>query len=149
MALLPDQAWDGTPFGGAKIALVQDGLILTYLRDDKPDIRFPGLWDLPGGGREGGETPLACVARELFEEFGIRLDRDRLVGVRRYPPSKTTPLPVFFYWGYLAPGQLGQIRFGDEGQRWCMMVVDEFLARADAVKPLQQRVRDCLPDFEL
>ena len=69
MALLPDQAWDGTPFGGAKIALVQDGLILTYLRDDKPDIRFPGLWDLPGGGREGGETPLACVARELFEEF--------------------------------------------------------------------------------
>ena len=28
-------------------------------------------------------------------------------------------------------------------------VVDEFLARADAVKPLQQRVRDCLPDFEL
>ncbi|WP_162869177.1 NUDIX domain-containing protein, partial [Escherichia coli] len=45
-------------FGGAKIALLCDGRLLVYQRDDKPGIPWPGMWDLPGGGRENGETPL-------------------------------------------------------------------------------------------
>ena len=36
-----------------------------------------GLWALPGGYMEVGETPEAAVARELAEETGVRLDPEQ------------------------------------------------------------------------
>src|SRR3546814_18606002 len=48
-----------TGFSGAKIALTCGQRLVAYQRDVKPAIPWPGLWDLPGGGREGGETPEA------------------------------------------------------------------------------------------
>ena len=51
-------------FVGCKLALIHGPLILTYLRDDRPGLPWAGLWDLSGGGREGQETPEACVLRE-------------------------------------------------------------------------------------
>jgi 8-oxo-dGTP diphosphatase len=42
-----------TDFVGAKAALVCNGAVLTYLRDDHEGLPWPAHWDLPGGGREG------------------------------------------------------------------------------------------------
>ncbi len=78
---------DGAAFHGAKLALLCDGSILTYLRDDKVGIPFPGFWDLPGGGREGTEGPIECVLRELDEEFALRLSPERLKWSRFYPSA--------------------------------------------------------------
>lgn len=41
-------------FTGAKAALFCGASVLVCLRDEKPGLRWPGLWDLPGAGREGG-----------------------------------------------------------------------------------------------
>ena len=54
-------------FDGAKLALFLGKDLVVILRDDKPDIPYPAHWDLPGGGREGAETPEACALRETYE----------------------------------------------------------------------------------
>ena len=57
---------------GAKLALFVGARLLVLHRDDRPGLLWPGFWDLPGGGREGAESPLDCALRETREEFGLR-----------------------------------------------------------------------------
>lgn len=47
--------------------------LIIYLRDDKPEIPFPGHWDLIGGHVEEGETPEQALVREVREEIGLEL----------------------------------------------------------------------------
>ena len=49
--------------------LYRDGKFLCQLRDDIPNIRYPGCWALFGGHLEPGETAEAAVLRELSEEI--------------------------------------------------------------------------------
>lgn len=130
-------------FGGAKIALFLDEQILAYRRDDKPEIPFPNFWDLPGGGREGEETPFECARRELFEEFGFAFEESGVVWRRTYVNQHSGAINHFLV-GRLTPDHVRSVRFGDEGQEWRMMPVDEFLTRPDAVPQLQARIRDYL-----
>ena len=60
-------------FSGAKLAILAKGHVLAMLRDDRPDIPYPNLWDLPGGGRQNDEDPVQCALRETFEETGYNL----------------------------------------------------------------------------
>ena len=80
--------WDGADFAGAKLAALVDGHILTYRRDNKPGIPWPGLIDLPGGGREGDESPALCALRELHEEFGLHLPEQRIWWARPFPTAR-------------------------------------------------------------
>ncbi len=45
--------------------------VLLLLRDDLPSIPYPGMWDLPGGHVEIGETPKECIVREMLEEIEV------------------------------------------------------------------------------
>jgi len=40
-----------------------------------------GLWALPGGAQDLGETPLQCAVREFLEETGFQIEVTKLVGV--------------------------------------------------------------------
>lgn len=54
----------------AAAALVDiDGRVLICQRPEGK--QFAGLWEFPGGKLEPGETPEACLIRELEEELGI------------------------------------------------------------------------------
>ncbi|USI71889.1 NUDIX hydrolase [Sphingomonas morindae] len=131
-------------FHGAKLALLHGDTLLAYQRDDRPGLRHAGRWDLPGGGREGAETPEQTVLRELEEEFGLRLAPDRLIWRRRYPSMDHPGAFGWFFAGAIEAGEIAAIRFGEEGQRWAMLAVSDFLRRADAVPALQARVADYL-----
>ncbi|MDO8647839.1 MAG: NUDIX domain-containing protein [Candidatus Diapherotrites archaeon] len=47
---------------------------LLQLRDDNPNISFPGTWGLFGGQIECSETPEEAIFREFKEETGIEID---------------------------------------------------------------------------
>ena len=134
-------------FAGAKLILAHDGQVLTYQRDDLPHLPWPGHWDLPGGGREGEETPEACVLRELEEEFGLALPADRLIWRRAFPglldPSRTG----WFFAGVLTGAEIAAIRFGSEGQGWRMMGLTEWLHHPQGVAALQARSRIAATDL--
>lgn len=50
-----------------------DGRVLICQRPEGKALA--GLWEFPGGKVEPGETPEACLMRELEEELGIRVAR--------------------------------------------------------------------------
>lgn len=128
-------------FNGAKAAFFCGSRILTCLRDDRPGLRWPGHWDLPGGGREGEETAEDCLLRELHEEFGLTLPPDRLEHRLVLPAMDFPGQTAVFFAGRITEAELAAIRFGDEGQGWAAMETAAFLTRPDAVPALQDRVR--------
>ncbi|OYX25915.1 MAG: hypothetical protein B7Z10_04830 [Rhodobacterales bacterium 32-66-7] len=133
-------------FTGAKAALFCGTGILTYLRDDLPGLPWPGHWDLPGGGREGGEGPMACLLREVQEEFGLSLSPHRLIWQQSFHAMTDPSRTAMFFAGWLTPADIASIRFGDEGQRWEVMPVPAFLAHGKVVPDLQRRVSLALSD---
>ena len=135
-------------FTGCKIALICDGQILTILRDDKPTIPWPNLWELPGGGREGDESPFECVAREVYEELGIHLTEDCLLCSKVYPSMLYEGRQSVFMVGQLSQEQFDSITFGDEGQGYKLMNIEEFLTSSQVVPQLQGRLRDYLEEVK-
>jgi 8-oxo-dGTP diphosphatase len=135
-----------TDFVGCKAALFCGDALLTYLRDDKPGLPWAAKWDLPGGGREGSETPEACLLREVHEEFGLILAADRLLWRRRWPSMLDASRSSYFFAGRITATEIAAIRFGEEGQYWQMMRVADYLAHPHGIPELQRRVAVALPD---
>ena len=133
-------------FTGSKIALICGDKVLTILRDDKDDIPCPNMWELPGGGREGNESPFECAAREVYEELGIHLDEDCLLWSKIYPSVIFKDKQSVFMVGQISQEQFDNIVFGDEGQAYKLMSIEEFLKSKQAVPQLQGRLRDYLKE---
>ena len=131
-------------FTGCKIALFCGDKLLTILRDGKASIPWPNMWELPGGGREGDESPFECAAREVYEELGIHLTEDCLLWSRVYPSVLYEGRYSVFMVGQLRQEQFDNITFGDEGQAYQLMNVEEFLSSSQVVPQSQERLKDYL-----
>jgi 8-oxo-dGTP pyrophosphatase MutT (NUDIX family) len=57
----------------AALLILEDGRYLLQLRDDRPDIWYPGHWGCFGGAADLGEDPAAALRRELREELAIEI----------------------------------------------------------------------------
>ncbi len=135
-------------FSGAQIAILCDDSIVTYLRDDKSTIPFPDHWDLPGGGREGDESPIDCALRELHEEFAIRLSPERVHWSRAYSGLRDYAPPSYFFVATVTADEIKSIVFGHEGQHWRMMPIAEFIGNRRAVGHLRRRLADYIAETD-
>ncbi len=90
----------------ASVALVRDGKVLLIKRAYDP---YKGLWTLPGGRLEPGETIEQCVIREVAEEIGVTIRNPRLVMTQSLGRDLAFRLAVF-----VPPDFTGRITASDE-----------------------------------
>ena len=134
-------------FNGVKVALLtEDSNILTYLRDDRPDLFMANKWDLPGGGREADENPMQTIQREVEEEFNISLLPEQIIHQRDYPSERFPGTMSVFMVATLSSMQIEDIKFGTEGQCYQIIPIDEWLILRNAVLDLQNRLRNYLEE---
>ena len=96
------------------IVLDDAGRLLLVLRGRPPG---EGLWSLPGGRVEPGESDATALARELLEETGLRVAPGDLAGtVERPGPGGV----VYEIHDYFATSAAGTLRPGDDaaGAGW-------------------------------
>jgi 8-oxo-dGTP pyrophosphatase MutT (NUDIX family) len=63
--------------------LHQGDRFLLQLRDNDPQILYPGYWALFGGHIEPGESPEVAVVREVMEEVSYALPHFEKFGIYR------------------------------------------------------------------
>jgi mutator protein MutT len=72
------------PIPVAIALIVREGRYLVRRRPPLPGSPMPGYWEFPGGKCEPGESPEACVRREIGEEAGLEIVVERLRRVIAY-----------------------------------------------------------------
>jgi 8-oxo-dGTP diphosphatase len=97
-------------------AVIKDpaGRLLLIRRGHEPGA---GLWSLPGGRIEPGETDEHALVREVLEETGLRVDCGRLLGTAELPGPDGAVIVV---GDYLAVVTGGELAAGDDADdaRW-------------------------------
>ena len=131
---------DNDAFDGAKAAVFIGERLLVYQRDRRADLRWSGMWDFPGGGREGPESPTQTLARELDEEFGLDLAAGKELWRHEQAAGFDPALRVWFFVLQFPQAARNSLRFGAEGQRWDLWPVRRVLASAEVIPSLRQRL---------
>ena len=83
---------------GANAILTWDGKLLLEKRRDSD------IWGMPGGGCKKWETGREAIAREVYEELGVRIPKDQFTKLKVYDN----------------PGRIAAFR---DGSIWRMVIV--------------------------
>jgi ADP-ribose pyrophosphatase YjhB (NUDIX family) len=107
------------PIVGVAAIVLRSDQVLLVLRGREP---ARGLWGLPGGMLELGETAVAGVRREVLEECGVEVEIGPLVGVFE-PMQRDDAGRLRYHYvvlDYLATYVSGELRAADDADdaRW-------------------------------
>ena len=114
--------WRAGEYGLVVCVWVYDGAGNLLLTRRAPGKSFTGTWENSGGAAKAGETSRQAIARELFEETGIRADeeefellssdRDRNAHYDFYCLKRQTPLDEIV----LLPGETDDVQWASMQQ---------------------------------
>lgn len=140
------------PIVGVAAIVVHGGQVLLVQRGREP---AKGLWGLPGGMLELGETLAEGVRREVLEECGVAIEVGPLVAVFEPRLRDDTGRLRFHYvvLDYLAHYVDGELRAADDADdaRWVdlaaldslpMLMETREIIRQGAVMSAAQRMQD-------
>ena len=118
-----------------------DKILLCRLGQNSAD---PGLWTLPGGGGEFGETPEETCHRELMEETGLTatLEPFPFVNSRLFENADSRVHSVrFFYRGAVTGGALRhEVDGSTDLAAWVPVIEAATLRQADIVSVTLQEI---------
>lgn len=122
------------------------GRLVLQLRDDKPDIPYPGHWGLWGGRVEAGETPIEGAIREVQEELTLNVAQDALRFFRSIVLESPARTWHAFFWH---AGNIVDAAIVMEGQRLGHFFVDEIAAGTLEGRPVHPVMLRLLDDFRV
>jgi 8-oxo-dGTP diphosphatase len=107
---------------------VQGRVLLQQRDDDHPPAGY-GRWAIPGGGREGEESPRETALREFEEETGVRLERLRFYATvtREEQPDLFVDRLDIFFADDDVPRDRIEVNEGLDFQYWAPAEVDGLL----------------------
>ena len=117
---------------GVGAVILKAGKVLLILRRHPPNA---GLWSLPGGLIELGESPAEAIEREVREETGLRVHVKGVlnVGTELLRDSKGKVEYHFVLIDYAAKPIAGRVRLNAESSAFGWFSQDE-IDRLDATK---------------
>ena len=133
--------WHKGEFGLVVCVWVYDGKGNLLLTRRAPQKSFAGTWENSGGAAKAGETSRQAIARELFEETGIRAGeaefeflrsvRDKNTFYDHYCLKREIPLSDIV----LLPGETDDVRWADfdeihaliRKKKICSIIAEQFL----------------------
>jgi 8-oxo-dGTP diphosphatase len=123
-------------------AVVKDetGRLLLIKRGHEPGV---GLWSIPGGRIEPGESDVAALVREVREETGLDVVAGRLLGVVQRPGLAGAVADIRDYAAVVTGGELVP---GDDAAdaRWLDPAA---VARMDAAGQLTSGLTEALTSW--
>jgi mutator protein MutT len=143
--------WQKGEYGLVVCVWVYDGKGKLLLTRRAPEKSFAGTWENSGGAVRAGETSRQAIARELFEETGIRADpeefvllasdRDRSAHYDFYCIKRQTPLDEIV----LQPGETDGVRWATfeevhrliDQRQICKIIAGQFLRQEPALLKLR------------
>ena len=96
--------WHKGEFGLVVCVWVYDGKGNLLLTRRAPQKSFAGTWENSGGAAKAGETSRQAIAREAYEELGVRIHQDKFEKLAVYDN----------------PGRIAAFR---DGSIWRMVIV--------------------------
>jgi len=140
--------WKPGEFGLVVCVWVYDGRGKILLTRRAPGKSFAGTWENSGGAAKAGETSRQAIARELFEETGIRAeeaefellgsDRDAHTFYDFYCLRRQTPIEDIV----LLPGETDGVQWADfdkihqmiREKQICRIIANQFLRQEPRLK---------------
>lgn len=128
---------------GSKVLLYIGEKVLVYRRDGNTSF-LQHCIDLFGGAAEEGESAYDTLAREVREELGLTLPKESVVYAKKYASTLSPGTYAWFVVARLGVSAEKNIVFGDEGEDYYFMTIDDYLACTDAWSLLQERTKEYL-----
>ncbi len=123
-------------------AVVSDGERVLVVQRGRPPNQ--GLWSVPGGRVEWGETLRQAVAREVQEETGLTIQVGPLVEVVERVDVQADPAYHYIIIDFLARPVGGALQAGDDAAdaRWVTLVELETLPTTAGLTPVLVKALD-------